>query len=270
MVKFRPLISPLFVPANRPERFAKAASSGADAIIVDLEDAVPPQEKDVARDGLSDALGDLTTSAFLRINARGTEWFEADLRCASSLSIAGIMLPKSEYPDDVAAVSEYVGEDTPVVVLVETALGLANLSDLAAVQGVAQLAFGSIDYALDLNCGETREALSHARSEIVFRSRVAELPAPVDGVTANVSDLSVLSGDCDHAVALGFGGKLAVHPKQVPVIRSGFSPSQETLNWARRVLQAETEANGAAIQVDGRMVDRPVAEKARRILALHG
>ncbi|WP_170576398.1 HpcH/HpaI aldolase/citrate lyase family protein [Ruegeria atlantica] len=270
MVACRPLIAPLFVPATRVDRIAKAAASGADAIIVDLEDAVPPQDKDNARDGLATAVFDFPVPIFLRVNSRSTTWFENDLDLAQNVAFSGIMLPKTECSNDLEHVASRLGDEFPLVALVETAVGLANLSEISKAKSLLQVAFGSIDYALDLNCSDNHEALTHARSEIVLRSRVADLPAPLDGVTTDFSDPTVLADDCTYAAGLGFGGKLAIHPRQIPVIQKGFSPSPETLDWARRVVEADSYAEGAAVQVDGRMIDRPIAEKARRILEAHG
>ncbi len=266
MVTFRPLIAPLFVPANRAERIAKAAASGADAIIVDLEDAVPVQDKEAARQALMPYLENVTVPVILRINPRGTQWFDEDLAFAKSAPLAGVMLPKAETAEDVRLMAE-TECDLAVIALVETALGLANLQDICSASQLSQIAFGSIDYALDLNCGEHREALCHARSEIVLRSRVADLPAPIDGVTTDLTTPSVLESDCAYAKGLGFGGKLAIHPRQIEWIRAGFAPSQDTLDWAARVVDANAKSRGAAVQVDGKMIDTPVVAKAQRILA---
>lgn len=271
MVSFRPLIAPLFVPATRPERFRKAAESGADAIIVDLEDAVPATEKDRARDALADGvLDNLPVPVFLRINGRATSWHAPDLGAASTLPIAGIMLPKSEGVGDLKLVAQRLGTELPVIALVETAVGIAELRQIAEAPNLGQIAFGSVDFALDIGAAHERDSLAFARAQIVLFSRVHQLPAPIDGVTVATRDTNLLASDCAHANALGFGGKLAIHPAQVSTIRDAFRTSQQEVEWAKRVLAAEQASGGAAIQLDGMMIDAPVCERARRILAKAG
>lgn len=268
MVGFRPLQAPLFVPATRPDRFRKAAESGADAIIVDLEDAVSPAEKDSARAGLAHgALDGLPVPVFLRINGRGTTWHGSDLGAVLTLPIAGIVLPKCESSGDLKLLAQRTGREIPVVALVETAVGITELRYIAQGPNVVQFAFGSVDFALDIGADHIRDALAFARSQIVMMSRVCGMPAPLDGVTVAVQDQPLLQDDCRYSVSMGFGGKMAIHPAQVATIRTAFSPSEAELAWARRVLEAEKAAKGAAIQVDGMMIDLPVCERARQLLS---
>ena len=271
MVTFKPPVCPLFVPATRPERFRKAAESGADAIIIDLEDAVAPAEKDGARDGLAQGhLAGLAVPVFLRVNGGAAPWHEADLAAASRLPIAGIMLPKTESAGDLDRIAKKLGQAAPVIALVESARGIAQLSQLGQAPNLAQIAFGSVDFALDIGAAHERDALAMARGAVVLYSRVHELPAPLDGVTVATRDIPLLSSDSSHAAHMGFGGKLAIHPAQVETIRTVFRPSQQEIDWAKRVLAAEKDAAGAATQVDGLMIDAPVCERARRILARAG
>lgn len=251
------IVAPLFVPASRPERFAKAAASGADAIILDLEDAVAADDKDMARASLATGFTDLPV--IVRVNAVGTPWHAADLEAVARLSVAAIMLPKSE-PDATLAL---VAALAPVIALVETVRGLAGARALASGGHVARLAFGSVDYAADLGCAHVREALAAARTEMVFASRLGDLPAPLDGVTTDVADSSLSADDAAHARMLGFGGKMAIHPRQIAAIRSGFRPAASELDWARRVLAS----GDGAVKIDGRMIDAPVRMLARSILA---
>lgn len=267
MVGLKPPISPLFVPATRPDRFAKAAASGADVLIIDLEDAVAPDAKDTARAGLAANLVGIDCPIVIRINPNGTPWHEADLAAMTQLPVAGIMLPKTEAPDDLAHLAHRLGSEMPVIALIESVAGLINLANISSAPNLYQLAFGSIDFALDLGCAETREALLFARSQIVLHSRYARLRHALDGVTVDIGDEPLLIQDCNHAADLGFGGKLAIHPAQINPIRRSFLPDAAELDWARRVLQAHEAAGGAAVLVDGRMVDAPVWERARRILA---
>lgn len=250
-------LAPLFVPADRPERFAKAATSGADAVILDLEDAVAPASKGAALSALRDDFTELPI--IVRINAAGTSWHDADIAAVSGLPVAAIMLPMAERPEDVARVARC----KPVIALVETVVGMAAARDIARCGAAARLAFGSVDYAADLGCDHVRDALAAARAEMVFASRIGNLPAPLDGVTTDVGDGAAAADDARHAASIGFGGKLAIHPRQIAVIRDAFVPSADAIDWALRVLDS---GDGVAV-VDGKMVDEPVRIRARKILA---
>lgn len=252
------LILPLFVPADRPERFAKAANSGADAMFIDLEDAVAPGAKESARSGLGAVTAPVPV--LLRINAIGTPWHKADLEVAARMPLAAVILPKTESAAQVQAVQSATGH--PVIALVETAQGLALAREIAGQ--AARLAFGSIDYAADLGIGHSRVALASARAELVLASRLAGITAPIDGVTTALNDAALIEDDCRHAVDMGFGGKLLIHPAQIAPARRGFAPEAAEIDWARRILAVP---EGAAVAVDGAMVDAPVVARARRILA---
>lgn len=258
---------PLFVPADRPERFIKAAAAAPDAIIIDLEDAVAPPMKEEARAHLAGNLvcARLGVPLLLRVNAIETPWHAADLDIAAELPLAAIMLPKSESAAMIAQVHERT--NLPVVALIETARGLAAVDQIA--QQCERIAFGSIDFALDLAMEHTRTSLQLARSAIVQASRVAGLPAPWDGVTTAIDDTALLQSDCLHAVEMGFGGKLLIHPKQIDPARRAFAPSPEQIEWAHRVFAAASSQHGA-VQLDGVMIDAPLVAQARRILARAG
>lgn len=262
----RPPRSYLFVPADRPERFEKARDSGADAVIVDLEDAVAPGRKRAARDAMTHAL-DVSAPVVVRINAAGTAWFDDDARACDHPGVAAIMLPKSEDAAAVAAVRHLSG-GKPVLALVETALGMARVQPLAGTEGVARLVFGSIDFQLDLDIPEDDgESLLWFRSQLVLASRVAGLPAPVDGVTTTFDDAAVVAAAARRSRGLGFGAKLCIHPRQVAPVHAAFSPAAHELDWARRVVEAAAQAQGGAVAVDGKMVDAPVLARAQRLLA---
>jgi citrate lyase subunit beta/citryl-CoA lyase len=246
---------PLFVPGDRPERFAKAALSGADAVIIDLEDAVAPTAKAAARAALGALPDGITT--IVRINARATPFHAGDMAAIAGLRLAAIMLPKSETAEDIQAVAAGI----PVIALVETARGMANAREIA--RHAQQLAFGSIDYCADLGLAHIREALLAARSELVLASRLANLPPPLDGVTTAIQDAALIEDDACYARQLGFGGKLCIHPAQIAAIRRGFAPSAQDIAWARRILAAGEDG---AVSVDGAMVDAPVRLRARLIL----
>lgn len=253
--------APLFVPANRPDRFAKAAASGADAVILDLEDAVSKSEKDQARECLDCSFTELPV--IVRVNAVDTPWFEYDLAAVCALPIAGVMLPKAEEPDAVAGVCGSLIGHAPVIALIENARGLSEARRIAVVSGVARLAFGSIDLCADLGCAPLRDALLPARLELVLASRLAGIAAPLDGVTAQLDDSDLAFDDAAHARSLGMTGKLCVHPGQIPGVCRAFAPTLADIDWAQRVLAG---GDGVAM-IDGAMVDEPVRRRARSMLA---
>ncbi|MFD1881601.1 HpcH/HpaI aldolase/citrate lyase family protein [Paracoccus pacificus] len=251
--------APLFVPAGQPGRFEKAAISGADAVILDLEDAIGPDAKDSARALLRVDFTDLPV--IVRINAKGTVPHDADLAAVAALRPAAVILPKAEDAAAANAVADSVG--LPVIALIETARGLADARRIAGARGVVRLAFGSIDFCADLGCDHLREVLLPVRSELVLASRLAGIAAPLDGVTAQLDDPAITFDDARHARALGMSGKLCIHPRQIAPVKRAFAPTAEEIDWARRVL-----ASGAgAVAVDGAMVDEPVRIRARAILA---
>jgi citrate lyase subunit beta/citryl-CoA lyase len=257
----------LFVPADRPERFAKARASGADAVIVDLEDAVAPEAKASARDALATAL-DASAPLVVRINAAGTPWFEDDLELCRHPGVAAVMLPKAEGIDAVCTVVEITYKD--VLPIIESARGLREIHSIASVPGVIRLAFGSVDLALDLgiDCapdGAESELLAF-RSQVVLASRLAGLAAPVDGVSTAIEDLQRLQADTERSRRLGFGAKLCIHPKQLAIVQAVFTPPPERLDWARRVCKAFETAGGSAVAVDSQMVDLPVYQRAQAVL----
>ncbi len=252
---------PLFVPADRPDRFPKAFASGADAVIIDLEDAVAPDGKASARAALvsgREILAGAECPVLVRVNAFGTSWHDDDMALAAALPLAGIVLPKAGTARDVAEAARTAG--VPVLALVESALGLAAARDIA--RAAARLAFGSIDFANDLGCAHVRDALLAARGELVLASRLAGLAGPLDGVTVAYGDAAAVEDDARYANLLGFSGKLLIHPSQIEPARAGFMPSLAERAWAERVL-----ATGeGAVAVDGAMVDAPVRLRAETIM----
>jgi citrate lyase subunit beta/citryl-CoA lyase len=173
------------------------------------------------------------------------------------------MLPKAESAATVEGVAAATGHR--VVALIESAAGIAAARGVAASAGTARLAFGSIDYCADMGAAHTREALLTARCELVLASRLAGLPAPVDGVTIEIDDEAQVEADARYAGSLGMHGKLCIHPRQLEAARRGFAPSVEEIAWARRILAAEGDG---AVSVDNMMVDAPVRARARRILGV--
>lgn len=263
--------SALFVPATRADRIPKALASGADAVIVDLEDAVAPSDKVAARETLDSALAAMpvpntAVPLWVRVNA-GDPWARDDLAlCARHVAVQAVVMPKAEAAASLQAAHE-ASCRKPLIALIETALGFARRDEIAGHPAVFRLAFGSIDFQLDLGIAGEGEALLMFRSALVLASRLAGLSAPLDGVTVGVSDEEAVMADATRARALGFGGKLCIHPNQVAWVNQAFSPSLAELDWALRVVAACEASAGAAVAVDGKMVDKPVLLRAQALLA---
>jgi citrate lyase subunit beta / citryl-CoA lyase len=261
-------ITYLFVPGNRAERFDKALAAGADAIVIDLEDAVSPRDKDAARAnaGLWVKAHENAADRFVvRINDGTTPWFAADLAMLRQAGVRRAMLPKAETPAQVAAVRAALPPEGQVLPLIETARGLENIDALAGTPGVARLVFGTLDYAVDLNLSGDDRGLIYPCSRIALASRCAGIASPVAGVTPAIDDEVRLLSDLAFARTFGFGAKLCIHPRQVAVIHKALQPTVTEIDWARRVVAA-AEGGEGVVQVDGKMVDRPVVLKARAIL----
>jgi citrate lyase subunit beta/citryl-CoA lyase len=263
-VQHLPARSYLFVPGNRPERYSKALAAGADAVIIDLEDAVPPHEKSKARQLIADWL---TTEqeVLIRVNGPETEWFQDDIQLCHRPGIAGIVLPKAQYIEELAAVTS-VSPTKPILPIIESAIGFTNAGALSRHTGVQRLVFGAIDFQVDLGIDGDNEELLYFRSQLVLTSRLANLQSPVDGVTTDIKDLGVVRQDARRSLKLGFGAKLCIHPAQVAAVNESFSPTSEKLAWAERVLEASQRSGGNPIAVDGAMVDLPVVLQAEAIV----
>jgi citrate lyase subunit beta / citryl-CoA lyase len=256
----------LFVPGNRPDRYAKAIAAGADAVIIDLEDAVPPNDKPSARAALAAWLSP-QHPALIRVNGAESQWFRDDLALCKTSGIAGVLLPKAENVEDLRAIAEHSNAATPILALIETARGLWNAQALAQAPKVQRFVFGSIDFQLDLGIQGEEEELLYFRSQLVLVSRIAGLQAPVDGVTTAIDDAERVRADTLRARRLGFGAKLCIHPRQVNIVNECFEATLEEENWAKRIVAAAEAVHGAAVSVDGKMVDRPVIARAEAILS---
>ncbi|MGP3533990.1 HpcH/HpaI aldolase/citrate lyase family protein [Microbacterium sp. RD1] len=251
----------LFVPGNRPDRFGKAAAAGADVVIVDLEDAVAAGDKDSAR---AEAAAWLSGDglAAVRIGSGPGEAGSDLAAVAGAPGLSGVIVPKAESAAQLRAVREAVPAGTAVLALVETAAGIAAAREIAL--SADRLALGTVDLALDLDLAPGSPALDIAAFEVVLASRLAALPAPVASVTTGIGDGAAAGRDAARARAHGYGAKLCIHPAQVGPVSAAFLPDDEERAWARRVVAAA--GDGAAAQVDGAMVDRPVLERALRVL----
>jgi citrate lyase subunit beta/citryl-CoA lyase len=251
----------LFVPADCPERFAKATASGADGVILDLEDAVADADKVMARRHVAAWLVEHATT--VRINAPETPWFDDDIAVVSATS-ATVIVPKIQSAAQAASVVERL-RGNPIVVLLETAAAIVNAASICTTPGVSGVAFGSVDLGAELGVDPAdRVAMSYARAAVVMAAVAAQLPAPLDGVCLELHDAATISDEARYAAAMGFGGKLCIHPRQIAAVNAAFSPNVDEVAWARRVV-AVGDITGAA-KLDGKMIDRPVVARARRIL----
>jgi citrate lyase subunit beta / citryl-CoA lyase len=255
----------LYVPGNRPDRFDKACAAGADAVILDLEDAVPAAEKAAARGAVASWLSS-ARAVLVRTNAADTEWFEADLATCDVPGVVGIVLPKAE-KIGASVISLCQRRSLALLPLIETAAGMAQAEAVAATPCVQRLLFGTIDFQFELGIEGDGDELLAFRSQLVLASRLAGIQPPVDGPCTSWDDADLVMVDARRAHKLGFGGKLCIHPKQIASVNAAFSPSDAEVAWARKVLDAARRSGGAAVAVDGRMVDRPVILKAERIVA---
>ena len=264
--------SALFVPATRPERIPKALATGADVVIVDLEDAVAEDLKREARDNLDAFLSENPQARVLvRINAPTHPEQADDLAlCARHAGVAAVLLPKVESAVQVARAA---GCGKPVWPIIESARGLAHLAEIAHAQGVERLSCGALDLGLDLGLASgtagAERMLDQARYGIVLQSRLAGLAAPLDSVFPDIKNLSGLATFTASASEMGFGGVLCIHPSQVAVVHETLMPSVEELDWANRILAAGASGEGVFV-VDGQMVDAPVIGRARRLLQRAG
>jgi len=265
-------VSFLFVPGNRSDRFEKAAASGADAVILDLEDAVPPAEKPAAREAVRAAWTRLAARGIpfvVRVNAASSGLLADDLAALEDLSPQpAVMLPKAESFVHVEQVRRSL-PGAAVIALVETAAGLAAIDEVARANGVVRLALGHLDFMADtgMSWSEGEPELAPLRFAITIATRLAGLAPAVDGVTVQTDDEPRLREDTLRAKRFGFGGKLCIHPGQVRVVHEAFAPAAEEVAWAKRVVEADAACAGSAVKVDGKMVDAPVVTTARRILA---
>jgi citrate lyase subunit beta / citryl-CoA lyase len=278
------LRSMLFTPGNRPDLIEKAIRSGADAVIVDLEDAVPLDSKVAARDALGD-LPDADVPLYVRVNGAETDLLWGDVVAAGRADIAGVVVPKAEDPDLLRRVSgaltalELDGGREPgsieIVPLIESAKGVRDADDLLSCDDrVTSVLFGSGeqgDLVADLGCEWTPDGtgLLYARSQVLLAARAAGIAQPMDAVFMDFRNNAALRTECELARRVGYVGKVAIHPGQIEVIHDVFTPSAEEVARQRKIVEAFEAAvaeGSASISVDGRMVDYAVARVARGVL----
>ena len=255
------LITGLYVPGDRPDRFDKAVATGADLVILDLEDAVAPDRKTVARDAVVAWLAGAAVDCVLqvRVNAHDAD----DLAALRGLTGFEVRLPKVEFP---AQVDEVVTAlpGVSVTALVESAFGVEHATDLAAHPAVTRLGLGESDLASELGT-RTDAVLDHARVRLLYAARAAGLPAPMLSAYPAIKDLAGLRADTVRGRDLGWVGRVAIHPTQLPVIAEVFLPSEEERRWATEVLAAGS--GGVSTLASGEMVDPAMLGRARAILA---
>ncbi|UVE18709.1 CoA ester lyase [Pseudomonas sp. LS44] len=262
----------LFVPGSRPERFAKALAVGADTVIVDFEDAVEESLKIQARDNLRSFLAEHPEArVWVRINAACHTEHTAELALCRELDgVVGVMLPKAERAAQVHGAASC---GKPLWLLIESALGVLALPELAACSGVQGMSYGALDFALDLGLSTgtagAQIMLDQLRCALVLHSRVNDLQAPLESVYPAFNDDQGLADAIRRSRDMGLGGALCIHPKQVAVVHAALAPTAEELTWARRVVAAGADG-AAAYSLDGQMVDAPVINRARRLLAAAG
>ncbi len=272
-----PPLTWLYVPGDRPDRVQKALNSDADVVVIDLEDAVAPSSKQLARDATADLLQSSSPKpVVVRINDLSTPWAVADMKAlAQAPGLAGLRIPKVVSADQLAELDQSIRAAAPTLplhCLIESAAGLENAFQIASYPGVTAVGLGEADLTADLGVvGDS--GLAWARGRLVVAARAAGLPPPAQSVYLHLDDDEGLARSCEAGRSLGFFGRAAIHPKQLPIIVDAYLPSAAELDAARQVIQraneaAEAEGVGALVLSDGRFVDLAVVLSARRILAV--
>lgn len=257
----------LFAPGHNARLLGKVFTAGADAVMLDLEDAVPPEAKATARTLVARVLAD--HPAWVRVNAAGTDWCAADLDAVADHAY-GIRIPKVESADDVRWVADRA-PGRPVICAIESARGVLAAQEIAAVPGVKHLAMGGVDLQRDLHTAGGNLQTLYVRSHLVLASRAAGIEPPIDSVYPRLDDPAGLREQAEFAHSLGFFGKSAIHPGQLPVLHEVFTPTSDDITWAQSVLTAFAAADGGALRLpSGEFVDLPVADRARRVLEIAG
>ncbi|KIL45138.1 HpcH/HpaI aldolase/citrate lyase family protein [Jeotgalibacillus soli] len=266
----------LFVPGNRPDRIQKAINGEAEAIIIDLEDAIPSSEKErireVVRNVLTTCTNPLSKKIFVRINDVTTDYYDEDVLMVASFPQVGVMLAKSESAKDIQNLVNELSDDQQIIPLIESAKGVLISFDIASASScVSRLAFGALDYCLDLDITVTvhGQELIYPRSLLAVASKAAGIAPPIDTVYVDITNEDGLIQETHRAKDLGMTAKLCIHPNQVKQVNAIFSPSLEEIKWCEKIVEAyeKAEKNGlSAIQLNNKMVDFPVYKKAISIL----
>jgi citrate lyase subunit beta / citryl-CoA lyase len=273
----------LFVPATKSSYIQKAVDSEVDCIILDLEDSVVPSEKQSARESVKETLGKYKERKpfFIRINDITTPHWMGDLTYAFHYGATGVIVPKVEGIEGIRQVCHQIrkwmklnNQDFEVIPLIESAKGIRYMYEIAAEDNlITRLAFGSIDFSLDIDCELTPGGLEllYARSQMVISSKAAGIGAPIDAVYPDLSNTNGLIYEATFAKQIGFKSKMIIHPKQIPFVHQVFSPSANDVEQARKIVEAFENAEkqgSASIQVGNKLVDYPVYKKAKKLLTL--
>lgn len=271
----------LFVPATSPHLLAKAAQRGADALIVDLEDSVPLERKAEARQMAARAIEQLAGQApvLVRVNA-GPELLRADVESLPLAGLRGVLLPKVESAAQVQHLAQLLAQrqapgaaPSQIAALIETALGVVRGESIATAHpSLCALGFGAEDYAAEMMVEPQPASLLWAAQSVTNCARAFGLACwGLPGSIAEIEDMDAFAGLVRQARAIGFSGTVCIHPRQVPLVNAGFGPTEHELAWARKVVAADDEARASgrgAVTLDGRMIDRPIVERARRWLKI--
>jgi citrate lyase subunit beta/citryl-CoA lyase len=261
------VVTALYVPGDRPERFAKAVATGVQLVILDLEDAVAPERKDEARGHVAEWLGgDGPKPPFVQVRVNAGSVADFDMLAELRPDGVGVRLPKVESPAAVDAALDALGYVPGLAAVVETAAGVEALPAIAAHPAVGALSLGEADLASDLGSGDGA-VLDWARLRLLYTARAHGKPAPMMSAYPDLPDLAGLAADTARGRAMGFVGRAAVHPSQVPVIAAAFVPTDEEVAWATEVLAA-TADGGVTRLASGEMVDPAMRQRAETLIAL--
>ncbi len=260
----------LYAPGDRPRVVAKALVSGADVVVIDLEDAVAPDRKEYAREATADLLSQpQPVPVHVRVNALDGPLAPADLQAVAHLpGVSGLRLPKVTSAEQITRIAETLGRTPPLYALLETALGIEHAHAIASAHPALRgISLGEADLRADLGAREDA-GLDWSRSRVIVAARAAGLPPPPQSVHPDIRDLEGLAASCAHGRALGFVGRAAIHPSQLPVIERAYLPTEKELYQAETIIKAATTNQGAQALPDGRFIDAAVVAAARRTLSL--
>lgn len=260
----------LFTPGNRPDRLHKALAGPADVMIADLEDAVGAADKTTARNTVTQFLTEANRPVIVRVNPVTTVVGQTDLEAISAAiehgSIAsnnvGIMIPKFELGDNLVDSISLIPADVPIIGLVETVQGVFDTRESAQLTRVVRLALGAVDLAAEIGCASESQPINTSRATVVMASVAAGIYPPFDTPCLNFTDQAVMQQHGQRALKDGFGGSLCIHPRQLEHVKTAFYPTQEQIEWAKKI----TAADDGASAIDGQMVDAPVIRQAQTVL----
>ena len=263
----------LFVPATRPERFAKAHASGADEVILDWEDTVAPADKAAARAHTAAYCADAAARpVWLRLNAAHSPFHADDVAAVTQLphiNIKGVILAKTEHAAEISTLHQQIGK--PVIAAIETAQGMANIADMARSDGLYAFTYGCLDLANELGIrfgsAAAQVVFDRLRTDLLLHSCINRLHPPLETTFPDFNDEAAIQRNSAYWRDMGFGGVLCIHPKQVAAVHAALQPSEAERLFAEKVLQEAERSQAAVFQVDGQMIDLPVIERAKRILS---